>query len=352
MTANKPPLAVFGWPSDVGGCGWYRVMVPLRQLALTYRCPVEIGEANENPFSVAVAQRTSKPVQSELLDNLLSSPMRVGDIRVPKVVYELDDDFWTIEKHNPSYGYYKPGSPAMALMEHNISSADLVTVSTETLADVVRQFNKNVVVLPNSVPNRLINETAYPYVTGTPGKPLVLGWAGSATHEHDFAVCAPAVSRFMRLHPDARMVFVGQNYAHLLDASVRDQCRYAGWVGSVPKYYDFISKIGIDIALAPLEDTEFNASKSPIRPIEMAAMGIPVVASNIGPYADHYGPDGDRGGILVSDSTSEWFYALSHLAGSLRRAKMSQDGRQYAERFTIANNVHLWHDAYQSVLAS
>src|SRR6516162_6676698 len=69
-----------------------------------------------------------------------------------RLVYELDDDLWSVtpENWNAYELYNKPD--IRDAVEHAAETADLVTVSTEPLAQVLRQFSPRVAVLPNCVP--------------------------------------------------------------------------------------------------------------------------------------------------------------------------------------------------------
>ena len=67
----------------------------------------------------------------------------------------------------------------------------------------------------------------------------------------------------------------------------------------------------MDIALAPLEpDNIFCRAKSEIKFLEAGALGVPVIASEIGPFKDAItrGEDG-----LLASSTQDWSDALSSL---------------------------------------
>jgi hypothetical protein len=65
------------------------------------------------------------------------------------LVYEIDDDLLDVDPSNgPAWSFFsRPEIRANVI--RNIVLADLVTVSTEPLADVVSQWNRNVVVLPD-----------------------------------------------------------------------------------------------------------------------------------------------------------------------------------------------------------
>ena len=66
-----------------------------------------------------------------------------------------------------------------------------------------------------------------------------------------------------------------------------------------------------DVAVAPLVDSDFNRGKSNLKFLEYAAAGLPVVASDVGPYAATIRSEQD--GLLVANDTDAWFEAIVRL---------------------------------------
>jgi hypothetical protein len=58
---------------------------------------------------------------------------------------------------------------------------------------------------------------------------------------------------------------------------------YYPWV-NILNYPQFIRSIKADIAIAPLEDNEFNKSKSNLKMLEYTTLGLPGIYSNVEPY--------------------------------------------------------------------
>lgn len=344
---NGLPIATFGWIADQGACGHYRITQPLKTLARKHDAQVEIGAGSRLPYTILVAQRTHGVEQTKFLAHIRQNRQAINGMPVPKIVYELDDDLWEIEPTNAGYKYYTtPGVFERAAQ--CIAMSDAVTVSTEPLAERIRKANPNVFVVPNSIPKKYLHEGRYPYQLGSLDKPFVIGWSGSATHVDDFKQCAGGLSTFLKFNPNSRMCFFGTDYRHLLDPAVHDQCRNAPWTSTVGEYMNLLSAAQIDVMLAPLAPSVFNESKSNLRLIEANALGIPVIATNWGPYSADLTP----GGIYV-DVDQSWVSAIADMqALKMKRLEMSRLGREWVEaNYLQENTIDLWLEAYSNVLS-
>ena len=70
-----------------------------------------------------------------------------------------------------------------------------------------------------------------------------------------------------------------------------------------------LASLGLDLAVAPLEDHPFNTCKSNLRLLEYGACGYPVVCSDLEPYR------GDLPVTRVRNRTRDWIEAIRmHLA--------------------------------------
>jgi glycosyltransferase involved in cell wall biosynthesis len=73
----------------------------------------------------------------------------------------------------------------------------------------------------------------------------------------------------------------------------------------------WLRNVDFDIGLAPLVPSVFNQAKSPIKTAEYAALGIPAIASDVGPYPG-FVEDGVTGFLVRQPH--EWAAALKALA--------------------------------------
>lgn len=322
---------IFFWSADSSGCCYYRCQLPAGQLAerghetlVSTVMPADWGRTSE----VIVGQRVSQPGATQGWQQLAAEGRA-------KLVYEIDDDLLDIDSSNTQAWAFFGRPEIRANIIRNIEVADLVTASTVPLAEVVSKYNSNVAVLPNCIPASLLDA---PPAVGRKG--VVLGWSGGASHTLDLAELGSSLTRFVRRYPDVSLHLMGDAQAAAqLTKGVKDRTKFTPWVESVPGFH---AAIDFDIALAPLRPSPFNRSKSHIRPLEAAALGIPVVASDFGPYAD-FVRHGEIG-LLVS-RPHEWSQHLRELLDPFVRREMGANARRLAAQHTIEGKIELWEKA-------
>jgi glycosyltransferase involved in cell wall biosynthesis len=254
----------------------------------------------------------------------------------PRLVFEIDDDLWDVDASSARAHKFFSDPAVRARLDQNVRVADAVTVTTERLADVVRPLNPNVHVIPNYLPAWLLDHER-PHRDGR----VVIGWGGSATHAMDFAELKGPLRQFLARTPGVEFHAIGADYATWMGLP-KDRCRATPWVESVPGFW---RAIDFDIALAPLKPHPFNRAKSWIKATEAGMLGIPIVASDVGPYSD-YVRHGETGYLVRRDH--EWGRYLRALVNDpAMRAEMGAAARRQAADHTIEGNI----DAWKKVLA-
>jgi glycosyltransferase involved in cell wall biosynthesis len=119
--------------------------------------------------------------------------------------------------------------------------------------------------------------------------------------------------------------------------------RFTPWIDGVEKYYEAVD---FQIGLAPLKAGLFNRSKSPIKALEYAAMGIPIIASDAGPYPTFV--ENGQNGLLIRQDY-QWLNAINRLLVSdEERVHMGEIARRDARRYTIEEHAREWLYAYES----
>lgn len=321
------PLRVAGWAADNTGCGYYRVGLPLHALAgrghTTVASTVLPRDVAADPSWLVVGQRVANPPASLRWQRMA---------RRRPVVYEIDDDLFGLSGDNPAAGYYAQPEVRRNI-RRNAQVASGVTVTTEPLAEVMRGLNPNVTVIPNFVPAEILDIPVREPREGM----VTIGWQGSPTHAADFMVARRALKRV--LGPGVEIHFIGTSYATGLENT-----RCTPWIQDISAYH---RAIDFDIGIAPLAATGFNQSKSNLRALEYAALGIPVVASDFGPYRGfvEHGVTG-----FLASTYNEWVDALRALINDpALRVSMGATARERARAWTVEGNAWRWEQVYRSV---
>ena len=90
-------------------------------------------------------------------------------------------------------------------------------------------------------------------------------------------------------------------------AEVRDMVPIADYPAA-------LASLGLDAAVAPLEDHSFNRAKSKLKLLEYGILGIPIVASDIGPYRA-------TPATLVGPAPADWIDAVRALVADRSAAR-------------------------------
>jgi glycosyltransferase involved in cell wall biosynthesis len=93
-----------------------------------------------------------------------------------------------------------------------------------------------------------------------------------------------------------------------------------------------------DAAIAPLTDTPFNRAKSALKFMELAACGLPTVASRVSPYLSTIREEEDG---LLADDVESWITQLKRLLHdpALRQRLGSAARRRAENEFACAHCV-------------
>lgn len=345
-------MKVFAGHDGGSGCAWYRILVPLQEMA-KHGHDVEIvsaqkwratgdgiGVVREPEFTAARMMAGHDIVIGQRLDNYAGLGVwRRARTPRTRLVYEVDDDIFSIEQVN--FGAWRHF--AQPLNREAVATyaqmADLVTVTTEALAETMRQFNPNVAVVNNHIPGWVLDLPA------PQGERPAVGWHGGVSHGADIQIVGAPLRRFLERHPGWDAVLIGADYRPTVK---HERCGYVPWTHVTDDAEGFYRSIDFDIGLAPLQWTTFTASKSHIKALEYAARGIPVIATDAEPYRD-FVVHGVTGFLVKRDH--EWLRYLEELASDAElRASMGAKAKEVARGWTIEQGWKCWADAYEGLL--
>jgi glycosyltransferase involved in cell wall biosynthesis len=338
-------VKIFVW-SRLGlgnGSYHYRVNAPMTEIAWQGLAQVTVGP---DPL-VPAAREADVLVVHSLAQRQLEQVLDALGPGRRLVVVENDDNHLDVRPDNPLFraadiSYEDYVADVLPAIRRSLELADLVTVSVPHLAQAYAGHTDSpVVVLPNTVDEVLLE---VPQPLRAPGEQLRVGWAGSPSHTLDWKVCASGV-RYGLVKAGAHLVMMGADYRSLVGH--RD-AEFVPWAGSMDQYY--LPMTTWHVALAPLVDDDFNRAKSPLKALEAAAFGIPVVAGDAGPYRDFVVP-GETGFLCRTDA--DWMKAIRALGQDEEmRREMGRRAREVARAWTTQVWAPRWVESYRDALAA
>jgi glycosyltransferase involved in cell wall biosynthesis len=317
---------------------FYRSLLPMYALNMGGRAVAHASSARFGreamDYDVVVIQIDNSPSALEFVIALQNQGK--------KVVYEIDDAFDCMEPWHPQYASY--GQPArQEAIRAMMAQADAVQVSTAWLADRYRSHAKRIEVVPN-----MIELASWPAADRLRRDGLFkVLWAGSPSHAGDLETIIPVMERFLSNHADARLVLFGQE--------LRDPRLPEGQVENLPwcefdEYPFKLAAVDADVAIAPLADVKFNYGKSNIRVLQYWASGYPVIASNVGPYAETLNKARFGDGRLC-DTQGEWLAALEELYEDPdARRVMAAAGAKSVKAYDVLPNAKQIETFYTSLV--
>jgi len=276
-----------------------------------------------------------------------------------KVVYEIDDNLWDVNPDNPSVSISKD---KRVQYEKLMREVDLITTTTPELAKLLKKFNKNVVVCPNSVDYDLFKEKE--------GKNDVLriGYTGASSHWKDLTLITDVLIELKKKYDftfhvqgmtgtpiESEMYGYQQMLKYGLKPEQNDYLKTAlDWFENMRKlgfthtpfyppelFPSVLRRCNIDIGLAPLMDNKFNHSKSCVKFYEYAATGTVTLASDVLPYNTEVG-------YCAKNTFKDWYEKLEKLIvdEKFRKKLLAKQQKWVKDNRDLSKVVDIWEKAF------
>jgi hypothetical protein len=296
-------MKILGLGGKMSGCTLHRVVVPL-----AYMGEIKATITDVPTYEILESEKWDIVFYNRL-SALDSDWQEVKKQMGVKVVMDMDDD-WILPPNHLNYYDYLDRKP---IIENNFREADLITVTNEKLANKIKPFNSNILVIPNALP------FGYHQFTDTKveDERVRIFWAGGCTHQHDLDILRYPLQRLKPLASKIKMVLAGYNDTDPVTKYIWD-CMFNSFTcnGSLPytklhslepinymQHYEYA-----DIMLVPLEKTDWHGCKSNLKMLEAACKKVPVICSNVEPYnRDKDAP------VFWVNSQKDWFIHLKDL---------------------------------------
>lgn len=342
-------LSVLVAPADRFACGHVRYRWPVAALA-AQGFDVEILEPEDRGVSATLRRGRVISARFPECDVLClqrpTSRTLVECIPLVQstgtaVVVDFDDDLSNVNPNNAAFAGMHPARDPdnnWRWAEQAARVADLVTVSTPQLVDKYGSHGR-VRVLRNCVPDHYL--TTEPVGERWNG----FGWAGALhSHPHDLQVLGPAAARLVRaghpFHVVGPPVGVGRALGLEEDPDGSGLVEFPDWPGQVAR---------LQVGVAPLVDTMFNRQKSAWKVLEMSALGVPWVASDLPEYRRF----AELGAGVVAGRPKAWAEELAALLASEGlRAERAGRAKEVAASLAYSRQAHVWAEAWEQAAAA
>ncbi len=346
---RKPRVAILPERYDAGGltpCAYIRLLQPLDHLAADGSFDIILADV-ETIFNceadVIVTQRHAAATV-DTGHRLARHAQRTG----AKLLYDLDDDLLSLPNDHPDAEKLRPFAKLVELM---LTLADAVWVSTANLAERLAAIRPDAIVIENRLDERIWAQGPAPLPFWS--DPVRILCMGTSTHNGDFAMIEPALLRLKAEYGHRIVIDVlGMTNRHELPAELnrigpsthasRSYPGFVNWLTSMqPRWH---------IGLAPLLDTPFNRSKSPIKAMDYAAMGLAVLASDTPVYRGSIA-DGSAGQLVANDPRT-WHAMLDWLIRdqALRESSAVRAHQAFVADATLASQAEVRLAAWKRLL--
>lgn len=329
-------MRIVALPSNYDGAGYYRVLFPVREMALrghqVIQTPrvveplpgglkVHYGVFQRAPDGVRLVKGIDQWLLDEDFELLVLNQRDEGgwaDVLArlrgqgKRVLVDSDDDWLNLPVTNPGH---KRTPQARRLMLDTLEAADGLTCATPALAALYAPYQPNVSVIRNKLDWGMWADTPLAYEQEH--RRVRVGWMGdSRWRMGDLAILRGVIGPWLEQHPEVEFVAAGDPTVHDILGVPHSQR-----VSIMPTHFHELDLADItavmDIGLVPLRKDRFNESKSHLKGLEYAACGIPCIAAPTESYRWWVEP-GVNG--LLADPTKprQWREALEVALGAWR----------------------------------
>jgi glycosyltransferase involved in cell wall biosynthesis len=262
------------------------------------------------------------------------------------IIYEADDLLLELPENHPdrSINYY---SRALLPMLRAILEADVVTASTRVLYDYLRPFNSNIWLLPNYLMDQIwpLHPPEEKFAGQDAAAPIVVGYMGTTSHTADLEVLSGVLRDLLEQYGDK----IALRFWGIQPPSEVRGLHNVEWIPlhllSYTQFVEYFAAQTCDIFFAPLSDSHFNQSKSPLKFLEYSALGVPGVYSHIAPYETvvNHGENG-----LLASTASDWAGCLRQLIDNpaLRFRMGIQAYQTVTQNWRLSKHAHEWREVY------
>ena len=300
-------------PDRYAGCGFYRQYQPHNRLAKTHKdVDVLFGAGLQSKDGEWIPDDDIRDIDILFMHKQYFDFVTIKKCRMLGVTTIVDfDDWWKLDTEHLFYRRYIDEGITDTLVQL-IGMVDYITCTTERLADEIRRFNPNVIVLPNAM------DMNYPNckIERIPEKETVFGYLGGHCHLKDLQQLH-GLNNMLSGFDNYKIRLMGVDGSDIYNkyaAILSDNGKLAGtkfdWdaqlnVFEYPSFYNHL-----DVSLVPLMDNKFNSMKSELKIIEAGFFRKAVIVDNVHPYKPLLK---HKVNAMVVNKRQDWFKNAKYL---------------------------------------
>jgi glycosyltransferase involved in cell wall biosynthesis len=315
---------------------FYRSVGPLRALASMGHEVREVRLEDRGSWDELLRWGDLLHIHRSCSTRTISLVRRAKELGLP-VVWDDDDDLTKVPKGTPAYrdaGGIN-GQRRLNARARLFELVDLVTTPSPTLGRSYLQGGAHDVCV---IENYVIDDFV---LTGEPRDGTWIGWVANMEHRLDLShiPVTAALQRLLDAHADVHVMTIGVRLP-------LSHPRYEHVPGMQP--LDLLRQVSTwDVGIAPIStQVAINHSRSNVKLKEYAAVGVPWLASPIGPYVEM---GEDEGGRLVPDD--RWYEELDAMVSHPQeRERLAEQATRWGEDQLLSRNVDLWEGEFEALI--
>lgn len=374
--SKKKKIGIFigGKPNYYSASSYIRLLSPLNELSNEFSIYIINNEThkqflndlenNKKSINIIIIERDifDRSNLKETFIKTLFKKLKENNI---KIIFDIDDDLLNIDETHPSYEEY---SKINNILTFIIKNSNLITVSTNHLKKTLIKLNEKIIVIPNTLLKTWAFNSNNKINNLNSKKIIKIGYFGTRSHGEDIKIIKQSFENAKNKLNNKTIIFeiigvsydtydwatkidIPNNYKNNPNTKERmknfiqyffnkfnlfpSQLQYPNFVNWMKNEIDW------DIAVAPLEDSNINRSKSNLKYLEYTAMNIPCIYSDIGPYKDI---KDKKTGLIVENKTECWTNAIINLIEDeeLYKTILKNAYEDVEENYLVENATSIW----------
>ena len=259
-------------PADFSGCGYYRLIYPMRQLIEKKSIQAFATNNLYKTHEIAKYDPDVMIFQRQVYDHQVKYLERAACINQVYTIFEIDDLLDNIPEKSVHHKDFT--EQHVKNLYRQLSTVNRFVCSTEFIKECYYKYAGEKTIV---VPNMLNKDVWLPLENKRQtSKKLRVGWSGGYSHTGDLEIIVDTVKA---LYKEVDFVFMG--YVHPEIEPYIKEFRPSTRFEHYPKS---LASMNLDLAIIPLEDVPFNHGKSHLKVLEFGVLGVPVIASPMTPY--------------------------------------------------------------------